>query len=125
MVMLDDVVTWDNRHIVCRSRRHLDLANPLRHRDRLPALAGAELCLQAAALHGGLIAGAAQAPGYVASLRALVLTVDRLDDPAFESLIVEAVREAQEPFGMSYSLHLRTESGATLLTARATIKLPV
>ena len=124
MVMLDDIVTWDDGRIVCRSRRHLDPANPLRHRGRLSTLAGAEFCLQAAALHGGLIAGAAQPPGYVASLRALVLAVDHLDDPAFESLIVEAVREAQEPSGMSYSLHLRTESGATLLTARATIKLP-
>ena len=121
--MLDQVDGYDATTIRCSSTRHLDPANPLRHAGRLPALAGVEFCLQAAALHGGLLAGAAQRPGYVASLRAVTLHVDRLDDPALTPLIVEATREAQEPSGMSYTLTLRTES-RLLLTARALVKLP-
>jgi predicted hotdog family 3-hydroxylacyl-ACP dehydratase len=123
MVMLDEVVSHDPAGIVCRSMRHLDPANPLRHAGRLPALAGIEFCLQAAALHGGLLAGTAQRPGYVASLRAVTLHVDRLDDPALTCLVVEAAREAQEPSVMSYALTLRAES-RLLLTGRALIKLP-
>lgn len=122
--MLDSVERYDDAAITCRTRRHLDPANPLRHRDHLSAFAGLEFCLQAAALHGGLLAGNAQRPGYVASLRAVALHADRLDDPALGSLIVEAVREAQEPSGMTYELTLRAESGIPLLTARATIALP-
>ena len=123
MVMLDQIDRCDSTTIACRTARHLDPANPLRHDGRLPALAGIEFCLQAAALHGGLLAGAAQRPGYVASLRAITLHVDRLDDPALTPLIVEATREAQETSGMSYALTLRTES-RLLVTARALIKLP-
>lgn len=123
MVMVDAVDSYDAAAIRCRTTRHLDPANPLRHAGRLPALAGIEFCLQAAALHGGLLAGAAQRPGYVASLRAVTLHIDRLDDPALPLLIVEAMREAQEPSGMSYALTLRTES-RLLLTARALVKLP-
>lgn len=121
--MLDRVDRYDATTISCRTTRHLDPANPLRHVGRLPALAGIEFCLQAAALHGGLLTGVAQPPGYVASLRAVTLHVDRLDDPALALLIVEATREAQEPSGMSYALSLRTES-RLLLTARALVKLP-
>ena len=123
MVMLDRVESHDATSIRCRSTRHLDPANPLRHAGRLPALAGLEFCLQAAALHGGLLAGAAQRPGYVASLRAIVLHTDRLDDPALTYLIVDATREGQEPSGMSYALTLRTGS-RVLVTGRALIKLP-
>lgn len=123
MIMLEAVDRYDATSIRCRTTRHLDPANPLRHAGRLPALAGLEFCLQAAALHGGLLAGAAQRPGYVASLRAVILHVDRLDDPVLAVLIVEATREAQEPSGMSYALTLRTES-RPLVTARALVKLP-
>ena len=123
MVMLDRVDSYDAASITCHTTRHLDPANPLRHAGRLAALAGVEFCLQAAALHGGLLAGAAQRPGYVASLRAVTLHIDRLDDPALPFLIVHAKREAQEASAMSYALTLRTESGL-LLAARALIKLP-
>ncbi|MDT7950744.1 MAG: phosphotransferase [Acetobacteraceae bacterium] len=121
--MLDRVERWDTGGIVCGTARHLDPANPLRHAGRLPAVAGIEFCLQAAAVHGGMLAGAAQRPGYVASLRAVALHVDRLDDPALAWLIVEATREAQEVAGMSYALTLRSGT-RVLLSGRALIKLP-
>ncbi len=122
--MLDAVESWSEAGIRCRSARHHDPSNPLRRDGKLPAIAGAEFCLQAAALHGALLAGGAQPPGYVASLRAVSLAVDRLDDPLFAFLVVEATREAQQAFGMIYDLRLCADGGPVLLTARATIKLP-
>lgn len=125
MVLLDWVERWDERSVLCRTRSHLDPANPLRHRGRLAGLCGVEYGLQAAALHGALCAGGvAQAPGYVASLRAVQLTVDRLDDPALGELQVEAALEARERFGMVYRFEVRSESGVSVLSGRASIALP-
>ena len=120
--MLERVERWDDRAILCRTRTHLDPANPLRHQGRLAAICGVEYGLQAAALHGGLRAGAAQPAGYVASLRGVSVHVDRLDDPSFGELLVEARLEAQEAFGMLYAFELR--AGAKLLSGTAAIALP-
>ena len=57
MVLLDRVEAWDTDGILCRARSHLDDDNPLRRDGRLAACCGLEYALQAAALHGALIAG--------------------------------------------------------------------
>jgi len=125
MVLLDRVERWDASGVLCRTRSHLDPANPLRHAGRLAGLCGVEYGLQAAALHGALMAGGmAQPAGYAASLRAVVLHADRLDDPAFGELLVEARVEAQERFGMVYAYEVRSEAGTPLLAGRASIALP-
>ncbi len=125
MVLLDQVVHWDGDGIVCRARSHLDPANPLRHAGRLAALCGIEYALQAAALHGGLVAGGtAQRAGYAASLRGVTLLADRLDDPALGALEVAARLEAQERFGMVYSFTVSSEGGTLLLSGRASVALP-
>ena len=70
MVLLDRVEAWDAETVQCRARSHLDPANPLRRAGRLAACCGIEYALQAAAVHGALLAGGvAQAAGYVAALR--------------------------------------------------------
>lgn len=124
MVLLDRVERWDAAHVLCRTRSHLDPVNPLRHAGRLAALCGIEYALQAAALHGGLVAGAAQAAGYAASLRGVNLQVDRLDDADYGELQVEARLEAQETFGMVYAFAVRSAAGDPLITGRASIALP-
>ena len=83
MCLLDGVIEWDDRSIVCMSNTHRDLTNPLRHHGRLSALHAFEYAAQAAAVHGGLRARAAAAtapPGYLAALRDARLYVTRLDD---------------------------------------------
>ncbi|MEO7326901.1 MAG: phosphotransferase [Dokdonella sp.] len=85
MCLLDDVVDWNDDSIHARSESHRRSDNPLRSDDRLRALNLCEYGAQAMAVHGGLIARAAggvAAPGYLVSLRAVELLVDRVDDLA-------------------------------------------
>jgi predicted hotdog family 3-hydroxylacyl-ACP dehydratase len=85
MCLLDNVIEWDDRSIVCVSNTHRDPVNPLRRDDRLSALHAFEYGAQAAAVHGGLrarAAGVMAPPGYLAALRDARLCVTRLDDLA-------------------------------------------
>lgn len=82
MCLLDDVMQWDDRSIVCMTNTHRDPANPLRRAGRLSAVHVFEYGAQAAAVHGGLRArsvGTTAAPGYLAALRDGRLQVTRLD----------------------------------------------
>ncbi len=125
MVLLGRLVEWDTAAIRCATRSHLDPLNPLRRAGRLSAICGVEFGLQAAALHGALLAGGvAQQAGYVARLRDMALHVAYLDDPAWEEIAVEARLERQEAGGMLYALALMDPSGRRLVQARATIALP-
>lgn len=125
MVLLDRVIRWDADSIVCAARSHLDLANPLREAGRLAGLCGVEYALQAAALHGALLAGGqAQRAGYAASLRNIVLHADRLDDPALGELSVQSTLASQEAFGMVYDFIVRSAAAAPLLAGRFSIALP-
>lgn len=83
MCLLDSVIEWNDRSIVCASETHRNPANPLRRDGRLSALHAFEYGAQAAAVHGGLrarAAGVAAPPGYLAALRDAHLHVMRLDD---------------------------------------------
>jgi len=83
MCLLDSVIEWDDRSIVCISDTHRDPANPLRRDGHLSALHAFEYGAQAVAVHGGLrarSAGATAPPGYLAALRNAHLHVMRLDD---------------------------------------------
>jgi predicted hotdog family 3-hydroxylacyl-ACP dehydratase len=82
MCLLDKVMQWDDRSIVCITNTHRDPANPLRRGGCLSALHAFEYGAQAAAVHGGLRArsvGTAAAPGYLAALRNGRLQAARLD----------------------------------------------
>ena len=125
MVLLDAVVTWDADSIRCRSRSHLAPGNPLRRDGRLATVCGVEYGLQAAALHGAMLAGGvAQRAGYVARLRDVELHAERLDDEALGTLGIEARLERQEANGMLYALTVTDVFARPLVTARATIALP-
>ena len=125
MVLLDRVASWDAEAIRCRSRSHLHSGNPLRRAGRLSAVCGVEYGLQAAALHGALLAGGvAQRAGYVARLREAVFHVEHLDDVA-GALGIEARLERREAGGMLYALAVTDDAGRPLVTARASIALPL
>ncbi len=124
MCLLDQVLAWSADDILCAARSHLDPENPLRRAGRLAALCGLEYALQAAALHGALCCARSQPAGYVASLRAVTLHADRLDDPAHGELRVAATLEQAESGGMLYALCVTAESGAPLVEGRAAIALP-
>ncbi len=123
MCLLDSVAAWSEATIDCRAISHLDPANPLRSRGRLPAVCGIEYALQAAALHGALCGGAPQPPGYLASLRMSQLSAGPLDDPALGTLTAHARREHGDANGLLYAIRLAAEDGRVLLEGRATIIL--
>jgi len=82
MCLLDEVIQWDDRCIVCITNTHRDPVNPLRRSGRLSGLHAFEYGAQAAAVHGGLRARSVAmtaAPGYLAALRDGRLRVSRLD----------------------------------------------
>ncbi len=125
MMLLDGLVGWDARHVRCYSRKHLDPGNPLRREGRLGAVCALEWALQAAALHGAMLAGGvAQPAGYVARLRDVALGVDTLDDEALGLLWVEARLERQEARGMLYGLKVEGALGQAVASGMASIALP-
>ena len=87
MCLLDRVLAWDARHIVCAASSHRDPDHPLRAHGRLGASCGIEYAAQAMAVHGALLAGedaARPAVGYLVSARGVQCEVERLDDVAGE-----------------------------------------
>ncbi len=123
MCLIDEMVAWDERSIRCRATSHRDPGNPLAVGGRLGAACGVEYAAQAMALHGALTHAVAGRPaaGYLASLRALVLQVDRLDDLAGD-LVIEAERLAGEGASVSYRFGL-SHAGVPLLSGRAAVIL--
>jgi predicted hotdog family 3-hydroxylacyl-ACP dehydratase len=119
--LLDHVMAWSDREIACAARSHLDPLNPLRRDGRLEPITGVEYGLQAAALHGALSVGGPQRMGYMASLRGIELSAERLDDPGHGDLRVEAALEGGDGGGRIYSFRILASTGALLVTGRGTI----
>ena len=124
MCLIDEVVAWDARGILCRSCTHLDSDNPLRRAGVLGMVCGIEYGLQAAALHGALREdGARQPPGYLAGLREVTIEGGRLDEPALGTLEIAATLELDELSGLIYRFRVSSAAGATLVLGRGTIML--
>lgn len=83
MCLLDNVESWDELNIRCRTASHRQADNPLRTEGRLGAACGIEYAAQAMAVHGALMDGSGMAgprAGYLVSVRDARLEVARLDD---------------------------------------------
>ncbi|HWF99147.1 MAG TPA: hypothetical protein VN691_08150 [Steroidobacteraceae bacterium] len=122
MCLLEEVLTWDNVRIRCRATSHRLASNPLRAGGRLGAVCGVEYAGQAMAVHGAIMAaisGQQARPGYLASLRNLVLHVTRLDDLP-EDLIASAERLAGDDGTVLYHFAV-SSAGRELLSGRASI----
>lgn len=81
MCLLDEVECCDDAGIVCLASSHRSPDNPLRRNGRLGILCGIEYAAQAMALHAALGAPSQGTParGYLASLRSVSFSQDRLD----------------------------------------------
>jgi predicted hotdog family 3-hydroxylacyl-ACP dehydratase len=122
MCLLEGVLDWDNTQIRCRSSTHRAVDNPLRAYGRLGAACGVEYAAQTMAVHGALVAaasGANAAPGFLASVRGVVLQVDRLDDLA-DDLVTKAQRMAGDEKTVLYEFSV-TANHRLLLSGRAAI----
>lgn len=125
MCLLDEVLEWSADRILCRSGTHRSPDNPLRAHGRLGAACAVEYAAQAMAVHGALAAPSdtPSRPGYLASVRGLVLRVARIDDIAAD-LLFEAARLAGDVDGVTYEFEVRPAgpaAAAALVSGRATI----
>jgi predicted hotdog family 3-hydroxylacyl-ACP dehydratase len=122
MCLLDEVVGWTEDTIHARSDSHRDPANPLRGNGRLRALHLCEYGAQAMAVHGGLsarAAGGVAAPGFLVSLRAVELMVDRIDDIG-GPIDVHAERLLGGDGSWQYAFRIE-HAGALLASGRAAV----
>lgn len=123
MCLLEGVLEWDARRIVCRAESHGDPANPLRVAGTLPAVCGIEYAAQAMAVHGALLDahGAPLGRGFLASVRSVKLHAARLDDVA-GPLRVSAERLSGEDDHILYAFSVASDAGE-LLGGRAAVVL--
>jgi len=82
MVLLDQVISYDDMNILCTTVSHQRIDNPLRRDGKLLAVCGAEYGAQAAAVHGPLVARQSMRPGLIVLLRDISWTRPFLCDLA-------------------------------------------
>ena len=91
MCLLDEVLSWDQQQVLCRSGTHRRADHPLRAHQQLGGACAIEYAAQAAAVHGALCAqaldGGKARVGMLASVRDVELTVARLDRIAGDLLV--------------------------------------
>lgn len=121
MCLLDEVLSWDASHIVCRSRSHLAQDNPLRSNGRLRVVCGVEYAAQAMAVHGALLSSEPVVAGHLVSIRNLKLNTPYLDG-SDDALTVDAKRLMGGSDGLVYEFIVATQKN-TLLSGRATVSL--
>ena len=123
MVLLDAIVSSDERRIVCRAVSHRDPGNPLAEQGTLPVWAGIEYAAQAMAAHFSLTAGISgeASMGLLGALRDVVCETTRLDDVE-SPLEIEAERLSHDAAGSIYRFRVSAESDRRLLlSGRATV----
>ena len=83
MCLLDEVTSWNETRVSCRSASHRRPDHPLRRNGFLPSIHLLEYAAQATAVHGALLSGAGGSPApekVLAAARDFVLHVTSLDD---------------------------------------------
>ena len=122
MCLLGEVLEWDETSIACRATSHRDPANPLRSAQGLPVIMGVEYAAQAVAVHGTLAEKSSTAKkGYLAALRDVVCSVERLDSEG-DDLVVRATRMAAESGRLLYDFRI-VAGGRELLRGRLSVVL--
>ena len=123
MCLLDGVSQWDVAGIRCFSTSHRNPDNPLAVDGTLGAAIGVEYAAQAMAVHGGLTGATQNRPkaGYLASVRALILYRQRLDDLE-DDLMIEAHKLAADGANVAYGFVV-TSGGEKIVEGRATVLL--
>jgi predicted hotdog family 3-hydroxylacyl-ACP dehydratase len=123
MVLLEEVIHWDEREIVARTRSHRRANNPLRDADGLHVACAIEYAAQAMAVHGALREppSALRRGGMLASLRDVRLAGGRLD-LAPDALIVRASLHSGDTRLAMYEFEV-SAGGRALANGRASVIL--
>lgn len=128
MCLLDAVLSWDASEVLCLSGTHRRADHPLRAHEQLGSACAIEYAAQAAALHGALCAcsgdGAAAKLGLLTSVRAVELTVARLDTLVGD-LLVRVHRIQSDAHGALYAFEVSEQRpcGASARIARGRLGL--
>ena len=124
MCVLDRLLRWDTSEVVCSATSHQSPDNPMRTASGLLAPVLIEYAAQAMALHGGLLAppGSQATPGYLASVRGVRFTVQRIDD-IDGALQVRVQRLAGDDRQVMYGFDVHDAGGRLLAEGRATVVL--
>ena len=119
MRLIDQVDAAASEEIVCSSRSHLSLDNPLRVNGMLPASAAIEYAAQAMAIHAAIIQGGPPRRGVLVVASGVTWSGDRLD--ATEApVIVRATRLASMAGSAQYAF---TVSAGTDVEVAGTLTL--
>ena len=120
--LIETCALWSKEALRAHTMAHLQADNPYRHSGKLDVLVGAEMAMQAAALHGALT-GSREClkGGYLAALRDLQSHCDRLDCPEYGQLQIDVTREQMDSAGMVYGFTIYSEQGVPLLQGRGTV----
>lgn len=121
MCLLDRVDAWDAQRVRCIASSHRAPDNPLRAHGQLAAACGIEYAAQAMAVHGALLAPQQAPPrsGFLASVRATILHVGRLDDIDAD-LVVQAELFSSDGNNVLYDFSIHAD-GRVLLEGRAAV----
>jgi predicted hotdog family 3-hydroxylacyl-ACP dehydratase len=121
MCLLDEILSYDERSVVCRTASHRLAGNPLRCDGRLPAIAGIEYGAQAMAVHGALNSAQAAQGGLLAGARAVRCNTRYLDQES-GPLTVRAERLVAEGGRLLYAFAIEA-AGAELVSGRIAVVL--
>lgn len=119
MLLIDEVLHWNERQILARCHSHQNPHHPLRLNGELSALHLIEYGAQTLAVHGGLLNGKAQ-PGFLAAVRAAHFYLDTLDGVTAD-LLIQANSELQGSSGAVYQVSIHDTNNRLLLEAGLTV----
>lgn len=122
MCLHDEVLSWDNDAIHCRSTGHRNAEHVLRKQGKLSSVHLIEFGAQAMAIHGGLMAAQTNdsaRPGFLATVRRADLDVEWLDD-IDAPLDVVANRIAGSDAGWTYDFKV-TAADQPLASGRVSV----
>ena len=124
MSLLNEVLKWDEDHIICLANSHRSKHNPLRNENALSSVCGVEYAAQAMAVHGALSKSDPDEeprPGYLASIKNLDLLVSSLDDIESD-LVIEAELLMRDKEFLVYQFRVLSDD-LNLLSGRAIISI--
>ena len=121
MVLIDRVLTWSEKELVCETRRHLDPLFPLSEGHLVPASAGIELAAQAMAIHVAVVRDDGPKQGLLTHVKNVTIGMPSLNstlDPL--TIAVNAGRVGTR--GCTYSFEIRS-GGTVCLDGRVGVVL--
>jgi len=119
MLLIDEVISWNEEKIITRCQSHRKTDNPLRLAGQLSALHLIEYGAQTMAVHCGLLTGQAR-PGFLAAVRSAHFYRDDLTSLQTD-LIIQATAQLQLANGAVYHLIIADTENTLLLDAWATV----